>query len=134
MTADRNNQPSLDRRTFLKLSGGALGVLALGRGPLAFGAEPDWTEVGRETDFPLGKPVFLKEQLAFVVRREEGLYGLSARCTHRGCTVTWSGAEFVCPCHQARFDISGAVRADPARDALAILPAKIEGGRVWLGL
>lgn len=133
MTADRHPRPGLDRRTFLKLSGSALGVLMSGQGSLALGAEPDWTEVGSEADFPFDKPVFLKKQLAFVVRREAGWHGLSARCTHRGCTVAWSGKEFVCPCHQARFDISGAVVAEPAREPLPVLAVKVENGRVWLG-
>ena len=133
MDTNQDARSGLDRRTFLKLAGGALGALALGRSSRAFGAEPDWVDVGSEADFPLDKPVFLKDQLAFVVRRQEGLHGLSARCTHRGCTVTWSGTEFVCPCHRARFDLTGAVLAEPARDALPNRHAKLEAGRVWLG-
>lgn len=133
MSTDRDAKPGLDRRAFLKLSSGVLGALALGRSSLAFGGEPNWVDVGREADFPLEQPVFLKDQLAYVIRRQDGLHGLSARCTHQGCTVDWSGKEFVCPCHQARFDIAGAVLADPAREALPARPAKIQDGRVWLG-
>lgn len=134
MSTNPAAKPGLDRRTFLKLTGGALGALALGRSTRAFGAEPDWVDVGSEADFPLDKPVFLKDQQAFVVRREAGWYGLSARCTHRSCIVSWSGTEFVCPCHQARFDLAGTVLAEPARDALPVKPAKVADGRVWLGL
>lgn len=134
MNTDSNSPRGLDRRTFLKLSGGALGALMLGRGPMAYGTEPDWVEVGAEADFPLDQPVYLKDRLAFVVRREDGIHGLSARCTHRGCIVAWSGTAFECPCHQARFDIAGAVQAGPARDPLPAMPAKGDGGRVWLGL
>ena len=134
MNTNQDVQSGMDRRTFLKLSGGVLGALVLGHSSRAFAAEPDWVDVGNEADFPLNEPVFLKDQLAFVVRREAGWYGLSARCTHRGCTVSWSGTEFICPCHQARFDINGSVLAEPARDTLAVMPAKAVDGRVWLGL
>jgi nitrite reductase/ring-hydroxylating ferredoxin subunit len=134
MSSDGNAKPGMDRRTFLKLSGGALGALALFRSPMAFGAEPNWVEVGSEADFPLEQPVFFKDQRVFVIRRSEGMKGLSARCTHRrSCTVAWSGQEFVCPCHRARFDISGAVLAGPARNDLVGMSVKIEGGRVWFG-
>ena len=134
MNARSENGSAIDRRAFLKLAGGTFGVLALGPALPALGVEPDWTDVGGEADFPEDKPVFLKDQLAFVVRRPDGLHGLSARCTHRGCTLAWSGKEFVCPCHRARFDVSGAVLAFPARDPLPEMPVKTENGRVWLGL
>jgi len=124
----------MDRRTFLKVAGGTLGALALAPALPALGVEPDWTDVGGEADFPAGKPVFLKDQLAFVVRRPDGWHGLSARCTHRGCTLAWAEDAFVCPCHQARFDLAGAVLAGPARDPLPEMPVKTENGRVWLGL
>lgn len=130
-----NETPSaMDRRTFLKLTGGALGAMMLAPGLPATGAEPAWTDVGGEADFPEGKPVFLKDQKAFVVRQQDGWHGLSARCTHRGCTVAWSGEEFVCPCHRARFDLAGAVLAAPARNPLPGIPVKAENGRVWLGI
>ncbi|HRT04694.1 MAG TPA: Rieske (2Fe-2S) protein [Kiritimatiellia bacterium] len=134
MNARSETGAAIDRRAFLKLAGGALGALALGQALPALGVEPDWTDVGGEADFPENQPVFLKDRLAFVVRRPDGLHGLSARCTHRGCTVAWSENAFVCPCHQARFDVAGSVLAGPARDPLPEMPAKAENGRVWLGL
>lgn len=134
MKTENEKRSAMDRRTFLKLAGGALGAMALAPGLPALGAEPDWTDVGGEADFPLGQPVFLKDRLAFVVRQEDGLRGLSARCTHRGCPVAWSGEEFICPCHRARFDAAGTVLAGPAREPLPGMPVKTENGRVWLGL
>lgn len=50
-------------------------------------------------------------------------YGISAKCTHLGCTVDWQADEqaFVCPCHGSRFDASGAVISGPADDPLALV-------------
>ena len=125
---------AMDRQTFLRLASGALGALALAPALPALGGEPQWADVGGEADFPEGKPVFLKDHKAFVVRQPDGLHGLSARCTNRGCTVAWSEDAFVCPCHRARFDVAGAVLAGPARDPLPEIAVKAENGRIWLGL
>jgi cytochrome b6-f complex iron-sulfur subunit len=47
-------------------------------------------------------------------------YGISARCTHLGCTVDWNPNEdaFVCPCHGSRFDAEGQVIDGPANAPL----------------
>ena len=121
-----------DRRAFLKRSGAALGLMALAGVPSALAEDPTWMAVGAASDFPEGVPIFLKAQKAFVVKTPEGVRALSARCTHRGCTVEASGPEFVCPCHRARFAADGAVVNGPARDPLPALPAKIADGQVWI--
>lgn len=45
---------------------------------------------------------------------------LSRRCTHMGCIVDWHGNsnEFVCPCHQGRYDDRGHVVQGPPTVAL----------------
>lgn len=50
-------------------------------------------------------------------------YGISAKCTHLGCTVDWQADEqaFVCPCHGSRFDPMGQVIGGPANDPLALV-------------
>ena len=58
-----------------------------------------------------------------LVRKNGELIGLQASCTHLGCTVAWNGAtgRVECPCHGARYDLSGQVLRGPARDPLARL-------------
>jgi Rieske Fe-S protein len=55
-----------------------------------------------------------------LVRKNGELIGLQASCTHLGCTVAWNGAteRVECPCHGARYDLSGQVLRGPARDPL----------------
>jgi glycine/D-amino acid oxidase-like deaminating enzyme/nitrite reductase/ring-hydroxylating ferredoxin subunit len=61
-----------------------------------------------------------KEKIA-VWRDDSGnLHGLSASCTHKGCTVTWNNADrtWDCPCHGSIYAADGEVIHGPARKPL----------------
>ncbi len=60
------------------------------------------------------------------------LVAVNPTCTHAGCTVEWKSQakKFQCPCHGAEFGIDGKVQKGPARKALKIYAAKIEGKSV----
>jgi ubiquinol-cytochrome c reductase iron-sulfur subunit len=50
---------------------------------------------------------------------------VTGSCTHLGCVLSGtptaaSGEAWFCPCHAARFDVSGRVRAGPARTNLQV--------------
>ena len=49
-----------------------------------------------------------------VIHEAEGLYALSGRCTHLGCSVMRQPEGFDCPCHGARFDLQGRPISGPA--------------------
>lgn len=59
----------------------------------------------------------------YLVRTDDGLLALSARCTHLCCTVAWqeSHGQFICPCHGSRYDARGRRLSGQARDDLAPL-------------
>ena len=52
----------------------------------------------------------------FLFKQDDGIFCISAICTHLGCTVNWldSGSKFVCPCHGSNFDSDGRVIKGPA--------------------
>ncbi len=61
-------------------------------------------------------------------------YGISARCTHLGCTVDWNAEEnaFECPCHGSRFDPFGRVVNGPANQPLALVTVTTNQNRIGL--
>ncbi|MCX5969233.1 MAG: Rieske (2Fe-2S) protein [Cyanobacteria bacterium] len=52
---------------------------------------------------PLGPVLVIRD------RATQQLKAVNPICPHRGCLVAWNGSteNFVCPCHQARFNASG---------------------------
>ena len=58
----------------------------------------------------------MEEQRVWIVRAEEGIYAIFAKCTHLGCTPRWLAAEnkFKCPCHGSGFYKSGLNFEGPA--------------------
>lgn len=55
-----------------------------------------------------------------IVRASESDYlAMSMRCTHKGCEVSPPADQvIVCPCHDSRFDLTGAVTKPPATEPL----------------
>lgn len=64
--------------------------------------------------------------------RNGGFLAMSLKCTHLGCSVSFSESEnkFICPCHSSSFDLNGNVISPPAPSALDLLPIIIENGIV----
>jgi cytochrome b6-f complex iron-sulfur subunit len=74
-----------------------------------------------------GVPVTpVPEHRLWVYWGSDGLYAISAVCTHLGCIVASQGeAGFFCPCHGSRFDGHGRVVAGPAPKSLTYLELQI---------
>lgn len=71
---------------------------------------------GTPLDFSEGVVRFNKEKKAYVIGTANGVYALSAVCTHLGCITRFKSDEKViaCPCHGSRFDLEGNVVHGPA--------------------
>jgi menaquinol-cytochrome c reductase iron-sulfur subunit len=72
---------------------------------------------------------------AWLRRTQDGkLEAFSAVCPHLGCAIGWdAGAgNYLCPCHDSRFDISGKRMTGPAERGLDPLPIEIVDGRLRL--
>lgn len=81
--------------------------------------EPSKTfRAGRPEQYPLDSVVKLPDRPVFVCRDREGVYAISAVCTHLGCIVGLGEQGFACPCHGSRYDGRGAVVRGPAPRSL----------------
>ena len=132
----------LSRRQLLGGAGALSGALLLSRIALADGDEDggdgnaregktakiaDGQLVLRLSDNPeLGKVggwklVQVGTEQVIVANTDKGIVALSAACPHRGCPVGYNAEakQFVCPCHNSRFDEDGKVVRGPAKTDLA---------------
>jgi len=96
---------------------------------------PTTFKAGVPSDFTIGEvnTKFQKDQRVWLVREEEGMYALWAKCTHLGCTPRWLTAEnkFKCPCHGSGFYKSGINFEGPAPRPLERLRiTKSEDGQI----
>jgi len=118
-------EETLGRRDFFTQIGvGACAVVAVASGIVTLDYlepkvlfEPSTTYVaGSPLDFAPGVVVPNQEKKAFVIGGANGIYALSAVCTHLGCITRYKSDESViaCPCHGSRFDLEGNVTHGPA--------------------
>jgi cytochrome b6-f complex iron-sulfur subunit len=84
--------------------------------------------IGYPSDFGFGVDTkFQNQYRIWVVRNTEGIFVISAICTHLGCTPDWKPSEnkFKCPCHGSGFRTSGVNVEGPA-------PRPLERARIVL--
>lgn len=73
--------------------------------------------IGYPSDFGFGVDTkFQNQYRIWVVRNTEGIFVISAICTHLGCTPDWKPSEnkFKCPCHGSGYDPEGVNFEGPA--------------------
>jgi cytochrome b6-f complex iron-sulfur subunit len=74
-------------------------------------------KIGYPSDFGFGVDTkFQSTHRIWVVRNSEGIFVISAICTHLGCTPDWKASEnkFKCPCHGSGYDSEGINFEGPA--------------------
>jgi cytochrome b6-f complex iron-sulfur subunit len=126
-TMSRLESSGVSRRSFLSLASfgsfcAAMGVALAGAlrlpRPTVMPGPVRRYKIGNPEDFPVGSATHLEKENVFVYRDGEGLYAISAVCTHLGCIVAQSTQGFACPCHGSKFDPRGNVIGGPAPRAL----------------
>jgi cytochrome b6-f complex iron-sulfur subunit len=116
----------LDRRQLLRVVGASAGTLFFAK--VLTGCQPPTgspptgsVSAGKVADLKLGTLQIYSSNVV-VGLDNQGVYAMSAVCTHAGCLVEdTSGtisAGLSCPCHGSTFDGNGAVTRGPARTPL----------------
>ena len=135
--------PLFSRRNVLKLGVGALSALALlefgGASVLYLQSNSSAGEfggvvtAGQVDDFPPSSVTEFPHARFFLIRTPDGGFlAAHSRCTHLGCTVTWSqqDEQFLCPCHAAAFDLYGIQEGPPVPRPLDLFEVQIVAGEV----
>ncbi len=116
-------------------------------GPILKAARPADVKLGRVNDFPIGAPQRVEvtlfrvsgwvteqtREIAWVLRKSDGIVVFDPHCTHLGCAYHWSvdAKQFQCPCHDGRFDIDGCVVGGPPPRPLDTYPSKVRDGVLY---
>jgi cytochrome b6-f complex iron-sulfur subunit len=119
------SSPGIDRRDFLnEIAGTALGIAGVGATIVLYRYlcpnvlfEPPLTfRAGTPDVYPVNSVSYIDEQEVYIVRTDQGLYALSAICTHLGCITVWHPEDKLieCPCHGSKFRRDGTKVAGPA--------------------
>ncbi len=152
----------LSRREFITLTTAAVGTViaaVVGLPAIAYLLSPAlkkvstdvWIPLGKLSGFPVGVPTLVTfnrsqtngwEQTTdsygvFVLRKSESqVVVYSNVCTHLGCHVNWDTQqkEFICPCHDGRFNIDGQVIKEPPPRPLDRYTTKVEADTLSIHL
>ena len=114
-----------NRRDFLdKIALASLGIAAVGGVRVLIGyfspnvlfEPPTRFRAGAPDSYPVNSVTFVADQLVYIVRSQQGMWALSAICTHLGCITQWKPEAnmIACPCHGSKFTKDGIRIAGPA--------------------
>ena len=130
--AEEHTTPKADelsRREAFEKVGETLGLsclLAAGAGAAAFGYEflspnvlyepSPIVNLGKPDQYEQGSVTPNSDAGIYIVHGGQGIYALSATCTHLGCRTAWAAelGVIACPCHGSRFNREGIKVAGPA--------------------
>ena len=123
MNGKARDKEGVSRRDFLGLAAFGTAVLAsIGAlaGSLRFVKADVYSEeskkfkIGKIENFPIGTVRKMDDKNVFIFSDDNGLFAISAVCTHLGCIVSRSETGFQCPCHGSKYDQAGNVTGGPA--------------------
>jgi cytochrome b6-f complex iron-sulfur subunit len=121
------------RQAFVKIGVGSICVA--GAGATVFGYEflapnvlyepSPITNAGKPDRYPADSVTQDQQSGIYIVHGPEGLYAMSAVCTHLGCLTAWKPELGIvaCPCHGSKFRRDGSKIEGPAPRPLVWLKA-----------
>jgi menaquinol-cytochrome c reductase iron-sulfur subunit len=146
----------INRRDFIKLTTATVGTFigaAIGLPAIVYLIDPAlkatksdaWIPLGKLDTFETGEPTlvsFTRSKVngwektvdsygVFVLRKSEmEVLAFSNKCTHLSCRVNWNQdqQQYICPCHDAHFDINGKIISGPPPRPLDTYETKVEDG------
>jgi len=152
----------ISRREFVTLATAAVGTLigaVIGLPAIAYLLQPalrstttdTWIPLGKLDSYTIGVPTlftFTRSTVngwekstnsfgVFVLRKSQtDVAVFSNVCTHLSCRVNWNTdkKQFICPCHDGRFDLEGKVVAGPPPRPLDQYATKVEDGTLSIHL
>ncbi|NWJ74854.1 Rieske 2Fe-2S domain-containing protein [Pseudonocardia sp. ICBG1122] len=145
--APRAGGPALGRRAMIAGAGvAAIGAVAAcggggsttdNGGQAQTGDAPQGspgTVLGPASAVPVGGGAIYADAQVVVTQPQQGTFtGLSAICPHQGCTVSQvTDGQIVCPCHNSRFSLDGAVVDGPAQRPLDPRQVTVADGSITL--
>ena len=82
---------------------------------------------GKVDRYPKGSVTTDPQNGLYIVHGPEGIYAMSAVCTHLGCLTTWKpeSGTIACPCHGSKFRTDGTKIEGPAPKPLPWLKTQI---------
>jgi cytochrome b6-f complex iron-sulfur subunit len=121
------------RQAFVKIGVGS--IFVAGAGATVFGYEflapnvlyepSPITNAGKPDRYPPDTVTQDQQSGIYIVHGPEGLYAMSAVCTHLGCLTAWKPELGIvaCPCHGSKFRRDGSKIEGPAPRPLVWLKA-----------
>jgi menaquinol-cytochrome c reductase iron-sulfur subunit len=83
-----------------------------------------------------GWKIMSEKSTVWVVKSADNqVTAFGPQCTHLGCAYHWDETrnEFLCPCHNSLFSITGKVVSGPAPRPLDRYETKVDGSKLMLG-
>jgi quinol---cytochrome c reductase iron-sulfur subunit, bacillus type len=154
------SSPQMSRRQFVTIvtaavgtvMGAFIGIPAIGyliAPALKKQAADAWIPAGPLENYAVGVPTLfnfnrtkvngwektVNSYGVYIIRHEDGsILALSNKCTHLSCRVNWKqdSAAYICPCHDAYFDINGQKIKGPQPRALDPYETKVEDANLFV--
>jgi cytochrome b6-f complex iron-sulfur subunit len=134
--AEEKQCEECSRRRFAQAGLVAMGVAAGGSAvfgyqflsPNALYEPSPVIDAGKPDRYPLDSVTPDVASGIYIVHKQEGIYALSAVCTHLGCLTAWKPelGIIACPCHGSKFHPDGVKIEGPAPKPLPWLKAWID--------